>query len=263
MKLNYYLLTFLSLIFSCKSTSRISKKQMSELAAVYDSISNNYLDYKTLYIKSSLKYKNEKKSMKLKTSIKILKDSLIIVSLSPGLGIEAARIKFTKDSIYIMDRLSSHLTKASYKYLLDSMNVSVDFADIQAILTNELFVYPKDKSTEVKEQFIYNYSIRSQVNDLLLYRKTASNIEQLIAVDRGDYHVKGVKITEIDKKRYLNIQFIDLFSEDFKTIPKSISIVSFAAGKNTTIDLNYSKVIKNKQLTFSFKVPSKYKVSVL
>jgi len=221
------------------------------------------LKYNTLYIKSSVKYKSEKKSLKLKSSIKIKKDSLIIVSLSPGLGIEAARIKFTKDSIYIMDRLSSHLTKASYKYLLDSMNIAVDFFDIQSILSNELFIYPKDKSQSLQKQFVYNYQIKAQSPDIQFYRKTVSNIEQLIFVDASDYHIKQSIINEVDKQRNLKISFDDLFSDEFKTIPKSISIVSLSEGKYSTIDLNYTKVVKNKELSFSFRVPSKYKITVL
>ncbi len=250
------------LAISCKTTKKLRKEQATKLSSVYDSLSNNYFDYKTLYIKSSVKYKKEKKSLKLKTTIKILKDSIIIASLSPGLGIEAARIKFTKDSVFIMDRLSSHLTKAAYKYLSDSLNISVDYQDIQNILTNRLFIYPKDKTMDLKEQFINNYVFKKQINDIQLYRKTISNIEQLIVIAPNDYHIKESKVNDLANKRMMNIKFIDLFSEDFKNIPKSISIVSFSDDKYTNIDIDYLKVQKNKELRFSFKVPSKYDITV-
>ena len=250
------------LFFSCKTIKTIKRKQASQLSSVFDSITANYLDYHTLYIKSAVKYKNEKKSLKLKTSVKILKDSMIIASLSPGLGIEAARIKFTKDSIFIMDRLSSHLTKASYKYLIDSLNISFDYQDIQNILTNELFIYPKDKTADLKSQFIDNYSLKKQTSHIELYRKTLSNIEQLIVLDEGDYHIRESKVNEIENQRFITIKFNDLFSEDFKTIPKSVSIVSFSNNKYLTININYLKVQKDKALSFSFRVPAKYDITV-
>jgi hypothetical protein len=250
------------LLYSCKTIKTVKRKQVSELTAVFDSITRNYLDYNTLYIKSSVKYKNEKKSLKLKTSIKILKDSMIIASLSPGLGIEAARIKFTKDSIFIMDRLSSHLTKASYQYLIDSLNISFDYHDIQNILTNELFIYPKDKTLDFKSQFIENFTLKKQSEQIELYRKTLSNIEQLIILDKEDYHIQEAKVNEIDNQRFIDIKFSGLFSGDFKTIPKNVSILSFSDNKYLTIDINYLKVQKDKSLNFSFKVPAKYDVTV-
>ena len=248
------------LLLSCKTKEKISQKQISELSSIYDRLSDNYLDYQSLYIKSSISFNKKKKSLKLKSSIKILKDSLIIVSLSPGLGIEAARIKFTKDSIFILDRMSSQLTKAGYKYLLDSMNISVDFLDVQSILTNELLIYPKDKTLALKEQFVHHFRIKTQEPDLQLYSKSLSNIEQLITVDRQNYRIKSTKINELDNQRYLNIEYIDLFSDEFKNIPKSIDIYSYTKTDKVSIHLNYTKVVKNKQLSFSFKVPSKYKV---
>lgn len=250
------------LLFSCKTTKRIHKKEFSKLSAVFDSVSAHYLDYHTLYIKSSVKFKNDKKSLKLKTSIKILKDSLIIASLSPGLGIEAARIKFTKDSIFILDRLSSHFTKASYKYLLDSLNISVDYQDLQNILTNRLFIYPKDKTLDIKAQFVNNYQIQMQKDHILLYRKTLSNIEQSISIDAQDYHILESKVNEVDKKRFMTITCNALFSEDLLNLPKSLSIISYSDNKYTTISIDYLKVQKNKELRFSFKVPSKYKVTI-
>lgn len=251
-----------SLFFSCKITKSLSKKQSSQLSAIFDSISANYLDYEYLYIKSTLKFKSEKKSIKLKSSIKILKDSIIIVSLSPGLGIEAARIKFTKDSIYIMDRLSSHLTKASYKYLLDSMNISVDYYDIVHILCNELFIYPKDKSLDIRNQFISNYHLRKQNNGLELYRKTVSQIEQSIFVD-PNYFITESFVKELNNNRTLQIKFTGLYSDEFKSIPKGISIFSLSDETLVSIELNYTKVLKNKSMKFSFKVPAKYKITVL
>ncbi|MCF6239779.1 MAG: DUF4292 domain-containing protein [Bacteroidales bacterium] len=250
------------LAISCKTTKNLRKEQASKLSAVYDSISMNYFDYRTLYIKSSVKYKKDKKSLKLKTSIKILKDSLIIASLSPGLGIEAARIKFTKDSVFIMDRLSSHLTKTAYKYLADSLNISVDYADIQNILTNRLFIYPKDKTMDLKIQFVNNYIFKKQISDIEVYRKTLSNIEQLIVIDPNDYHIKESKVNEIDNKRFMTIKFLGLFSDEFNNLPKSISILSFSDNKYTNINIDYLKVQKDKELRFSFKIPSKYDVSV-
>lgn len=253
------LLILSTLIYSCKTKSKLERNKSAEMRVIYDSITAGYLNYETLLIKASTSFENNNKKINLKGTIKIYKDSLIIISLSPGLGIEAARIKFTKDSIFILDRFSSQLTKGKYKFINDTYKVNIGYMDVQAILTNELFIYPKMEGTAIGEEFINSYSVRNNEKTLDLYRKTEKLIENLISINTNHYSIKQYIINDIRNKRNLNINFEDVYSDELGNLPKRIFVVSSVEDKFIKIKLSYSKVTKNKKLNFSFKIPGNYK----
>lgn len=261
-KLFYILLIISPLLFSCKIKKKFERKRSAEMSEIYANIINKYIDYETLLIKASTQFENKNKKLNLKGTIKIQKDSLIIISISPGLGIEVARIMFTKDSLFILDRISSQFTKANYKYINDTYNIYVGYKDIQAILTNELFIYPLENENAIGEEFVNSFNIRANKETLDLYRKTDKLIENLISINTENYTIKKYIINDVRNKKNLNIEFEDIYSEEFGNLPKRISVVSYVDNKFIKIKLNYSKIVKNKNLNFSFRIPSKYKTIV-
>ena len=50
-------------------------------------------------------------------SVQSVYDSVIVISVKPILGIEAFRIEFHQDEVYIIDRIAMRYTHPSYKYL--------------------------------------------------------------------------------------------------------------------------------------------------
>ena len=259
LKVVFIFLIFSSLVFSCKTKRKLQKNESTQLLQIYDSIVNKYIDYETLLIKSSIKYENVKRKLNLKATVKLKKDSLIIISLSPGLGIELARIKFTMDSIFVLDRLSSQLTRGDYQFIEKTYKINITYADIQSILTNQLFIYPRNHNS-LEDEFVKGFHFGTGSKRLDIYRKTDNSVENLISLDEQTYFVKKYIINDIPNKRNLSILFEDTYSDELKSLPKRVSITSSVDGKFNRIKLNYSKVSKNKKFNFSFKVPSKYKI---
>ena len=97
------LLSFLVVLFSpaCKSRKQVLKRSINEYGFdfLYDQMLKNQLKFNTLNSKFSLRYEEGKKVTNLKGQIRIAQDSLIWISCSPALGIEAARVLLSKDSI--------------------------------------------------------------------------------------------------------------------------------------------------------------------
>jgi hypothetical protein len=253
------LLLIISILsFSCKTKKKLEQKRISEISEIYSNISKQYTDYNTLLIKASTKFDDGKKKLNLKSTIKIIKDSVIIISLSPGLGIEAARIKFTRDSIFMLDRLASKVSMGSYKFVEKKYKIYVSYNDVQSILTNELFIFPIKKGITVKDELLNSFTIKQKENSIDFYRKTIEQIENLISVNAQTYKIEKYIISDVKNKQNVQVQYKDVYSDEFKNMPKSISVLSSADGKFIKINLNYTKVVKNKKLNFSFKIPSKY-----
>ncbi len=258
-KIVYILLIISTLLLSCKTKKKLTKLESAEKLQIYNGIVSKYIDYQSLLIKSSVKFESSKKKLNLKATVKILKDSLIIISLSPGLGIEVARIKFTNDSIFILDRLSSQLTRGDYQYISKNYKIDIGYADIQSILTNELFIYPREYGS-LQDEFVTGFRFGTGDNKLDMYRKTKNSVENLVSVDEQTNAIKKYIINDIPQNRNLRISFEDNYSEQFNNVPKKVFITSSVDGKYNKINLHYTKVTKNKKLNFSFNIPSKYKI---
>jgi len=193
------------LLLSCKTKTKLERKRNAEMTEIYNNIVDKYINYETLLLKANTQFNDGKKNVKFKATIKIDKDSLILISLSPGLGIELARIKFTKDSIFILNRLSSQLTKGKYKFLNDTYKIDIKYSDIQSILTNELFIYPKISKLSTSQEFVNSFNIRNSNETLNLYRKTENLIENLVSVNDDNYLIKSYIINDILNRRNLKI----------------------------------------------------------
>jgi hypothetical protein len=255
-----YIIAFLILSFSCKPIKNVTSVVKSNtLESVYDSLKISEPDYKTLNIKFNVKYEKKSQTMSLKGNCKILKDSIIWVSLSPGLGIEAARLMCTRDSIFLLDKLNESLTKGKYSYLNNLYKLDVDFNSLQSILTNAFFVYPS--KAEEKADFLKTFSVYKDSIDLSVYRKSEEMVENLVVIKKKSFDIKSYFINDISNKRSLSIKYNN--SENNQNVfPDLIAIKSMSGEKFLFVDLEYTKVALNDELTFSFKVPSDYRVIV-
>lgn len=115
-------------------------KGMSD-AKLYKETVANYLDYQNINFKKiSISYEQEGKKQEFRGSVRMLKDSIIWVSISK-LGIEGMRMKLTPDSVAFIDRLHRKYMLTDYSYFNEHFNLELDFFLIQRMLTNELPEY--------------------------------------------------------------------------------------------------------------------------
>ena len=66
--------------------------------------------------------------------MKIRKDSLIWISISPGLGLELGRVLLDLDSVHFMNRFEKTYFKSSYAELSEKTKSPLSFMRIQSLL---------------------------------------------------------------------------------------------------------------------------------
>ena len=95
-------------IASCKSTRSTLKRPIKEhgFYYLYNKMIENQVNFDYLSAKFNVVYYQGKKKTDLRGQFRIRKDSLTWVSLSPALGIEAARITLSNDSVKYINRLN-------------------------------------------------------------------------------------------------------------------------------------------------------------
>ncbi|MFN8256448.1 MAG: DUF4292 domain-containing protein [Bacteroidales bacterium] len=249
------------LVVSCKQKKLITDiPKLNNMEFVYDSIKNADFNFKTLNVKFNIRYEKKSQTMTLKGNLKMLKDSIIWISLSPGLGIEAAKLMCTNDSIYFMDKMNNTLTKGKYNYINNLYKVSVDFKSLQAILTNNFFIYPS--AIDEKDEFLKNYIISKDSMELSVYRKNFESVENMINLDKKRYKINSCLINDVNNRKSLSVKYNKAENNENFNLPGFINIKSASADKFLLLDLEYNKIVMNENLTFSFKVPSDYKIII-
>jgi hypothetical protein len=77
------------------------------------------------------------KSYSITSSVKIIKDSVIQLSIMPLLGIEMYRAVLRPDSITIIDKNNHNYFVTDYGFFQKRFGVSISFKDVQSLLSNQ------------------------------------------------------------------------------------------------------------------------------
>lgn len=116
-----------------------------EVAYRFDTFDFNYLT-----AKGRLIFINNGREVNANADIRMKKDSAIWISLRPGLGIEAARIFITPDSVRILDKLNNDFLGFTFDSLSKRLDIPVDFRLVQNTLLANL-PYDLDKANPIPE----------------------------------------------------------------------------------------------------------------
>jgi len=256
-----YLLIVSFLFSSCKTLkNRKHRKDVLTLEEVYDSVGKFQKEYKTLFAKCNIKYQNKSKTISLKGNLKILKDSLIWISLSPGLGIEVVRLKCTKDSVFLLDKINKSITKGKYSYIKKLWKIDVDYNSLQSILTNHFFIYPT--VADEKFDFFKEFTLKDDSTQIVAYRKTEQSVENLIKLNNSDFSISSYLINDVPNVRSLLINYGNGNFDTAPNFPGKVDIASSTSGKSLMINVNYTRVTLNSSITFPFRVPSSYRIII-
>lgn len=268
-KFSFFLILSIAL-YSCTTTKTFTSKTIKQLdhSEILDSISSTNGDYKTFYSKLSINLKAEK-SLNLKGTVKLTKDSVIWISLSPGLGFEVARIMLKPDSVFVLDRVRNTYYYGTYSYFKQLADVDVNFNTLQALLLNELFIYNTDQSdTSVFSSMIItsdkiNNKIKLQSlrnRDLRKLNKKDQQSDQLYQdiIINNDWKIESSSITDFKFDRKMNIKYSDYVNNETFLSPSNLHIRIYDADKEINVDLEYYKTTFDKDNKYPFSIPTKY-----
>ncbi|WP_224995179.1 DUF4292 domain-containing protein [Cesiribacter sp. SM1] len=94
-------------------------------------------DFKYFSSRSKINFDDGNNRIGATANIRIAKDSLIWISITPGFGIEAARGLVTRDSLFLVNKLQKEYHAYSFKELSQKLNVVVDYDILQSALLGD------------------------------------------------------------------------------------------------------------------------------
>jgi hypothetical protein len=216
---------------------------------VLTNVQKKHIAFKTFSAKIKVDYSNSKgRQPDFVANVRMLKDSLIWISLSNDIGIEGIRVLISKDSIKILDKLANTYQVRPLSHIQELSQIPFSFADLQDLLVGNPIFFNKDSVT----------SYSNNVNGYTLL-SIAPLFKNLLSV-ANDYSIQKSKLDDNDPT--LN-RTCDLIYNNYE----NKAGVSFSTQRQITIsqqnklevDLKFKDYKFNEELSYPFSVPKKFK----
>ena len=268
MSRNYRILLLISVLAgglfffpACRSVKPLVRKTLKEMSfdQLYAKMEKRKQPLSFLSAKLSISYqKGNKEPVQFRAQMRLKNDSIIWMSIVPAMGIEAARVVLTTDSVKLLNRMKKNYVLGSY-HLLDSlMHTSINYDILQSLLLgNNVGYLLIDSTAKVdKQQYLLEMKMLMPVRDSV---SGSQFLTQKIWLDPETFNIKALLLHESGMPgKDLQIFYNKYQKVDGYTIPLKMQIVINARQK-IIIRIIYKKVEINIPRDFPFIIPGKYK----
>ncbi|MBE0392550.1 hypothetical protein HNQ02_000753 [Flavobacterium sp. 7E] len=244
-------LIVLVLMVACKAKSVVTDATepatFLKAKTIIDKHYSNKIDYTTLYIKSSVRYADEKQTQNVTAEIRIKKDEQILVSIR-FLGITMAKASITPTSVSYYEKIKGTYFEGDFSSLSKWLGTDLDYGKVQNMLTGEaLDDLSKGKYIESLVEQLYRLDDAEK-----------GNTKKTFYIDATDFKVKKQEITQTKESRMIQIAYADnkIFNE--YAMPTNVVINSYQKEGKAEISLDYNTISFNEELSFPYSVPNGY-----
>jgi len=252
------------LFSSCKSTRPIIKAPLKEEGPdyLYNKLKENELHFDWLTLKFDARYTEKRNSTKFKGQVRIRKDSLIWVSITPALGIEIVRMVITTDSVKYINRFSKEYFVGDYALVSRFLQINIDFDILQSLILGNDFQFYETNSFRAS---IDNLNYKLSTTGRRKIRKEAEDAsnDPIVLLQNIWLNPESFKIIQVDVKEYmkdnrkLTASYDRFLPIEDQHYPSNLNF-DITAENVVTINIDYNKVTRNEPKTFPFSIPKNY-----
>lgn len=267
MSKNGFLLLLLALAVgfsSCRTKRTIIKAPIKEFGEQYllekMEMAETRFDYLSARCNISLTT-DRKSKMDFKGQLRIKKDSIIWISLSPAFGIEVARMIVTPDSVKFINRLDKTYFDDDFSFINTYFSSTIDFDVFQALITgNDLSWYDDDNFHASIDAMDYRLSAskRTKRKRYLKKEDTPNFLVQNIWLSPETFKILRINLKEFgDETKKLQAEY-DLFQTiNGQLFPTSMNFELGGAVK-TKLFIECSRLEVDQSLSFPFRIPDNF-----
>lgn len=230
-------------------------KEWNEQKAVDDVLDNEF-NYKSISTKGNLEIKLGDNGKRVGAHYKIIKDSIMQVSVRvPILG-EAFRVNFTPEKVVVIDRLKGQYSVASYSESEAFGAVNLNYYNLQALLTNSLFIPGKEK---VQKTDYANFKINTVGDMLMLQTAGQPDLLYNFAVDASE-KIISLLVSKKSLDNTLQFTYSDFVKHDNQQFYPTVLVASINMGKRAlSLAITYSELdVDNKNIKVDTSIPKRY-----
>lgn len=262
-KKTYILLLTCAMLFafySCKSKKQVlgtyTPIEVKKNAQLFSDILNNSFEYSTLSSKLNMNISSGKSSISSKANMRIIKNSIIQLSIQPLFGVEMFRVHITPDTLILLDRMNKQYVKESISDLKKEYPVGFDFETLQALFSNHIFVSGK-QNLEISDYNRFQIKKASNTHYLLKATDELSAIDYSFTVDGSD-RVGFTHLVEPEKRYSLQWQYSNFEMVQDKMFPSKMNVSVETPSRRMAVGLDFSDIRKDESFTLSMNIPSGY-----
>ncbi len=227
---------------SCTKNSSLFSGKKDRLEVIEPS-------FEYLSSKAKFKFDHNNKKIAAVANFRIQKDSIIWISITPGLGLEVARVLINRDHIFILDKWNKNYYEYSYQDLSGKYGFEFSFNLIQSVVLGSLTVpYTDEKLDKSASHFMYevkkgNYTFRNFVGTSTM-------------------KLEKVNVTDDSSQNTISVNYGNFVTVEKEIFPNQITaVINYGTEEkpDTEIDISHNKLtIEEIPLAFPFSVPSRY-----
>ncbi len=262
---------FLFTLIGCRSSKPVSSGS-KEFLSVSDSklmelAENVYLDYNNLYIKkynAVVIINNSRKTFS--GSMFLQKDSQLVITVAPLLGIELFRAKFDKDTVFLLDRTKKDIYKGSYKLIENLLYLQLNFNIVESIFSNRMFIV-----NSVGENHSINKFKHSVIDNHYVFTNTRSgwfgggglrnsSLIQAFYIEPVTFKL-GQSVVSDSKSNYgVEVFYSDMRSLGNSLFPHSINIKGHNGTQKFEATFTFPSIEVNSKNSLRMNIPDNYSV---
>jgi hypothetical protein len=260
---SFLIMLLFVVVSSCGTTRKTIKEPLKEQGAEYlfSHLKMNELQYTYFSARFSASFYRDKNETSFSGQIRIQKDSLIWISISPVLGIEMARILITNDSIKYINRIDNNYFISDFNYINSLINSTLDFDMLQAFLTGNDFSFYENSSFRASTDNMEYKLVTTDRRKLKKYVRNNQFINipiQHIWLSPETFKISRVMVREINPGgRKLEGNYLYL-NDGKQLVPEKLEFDLEVAENKNHISVLYTKINTLDSLAFPFRIPEKY-----
>jgi hypothetical protein len=239
-------------LVSCKAKAVVVKEDTASNRLNAEGIVKNHYsnksEFSTLYIKSNVRYSDEKQTQNVTAEIKIKKDEQILISVR-FLGITMAKALITPTAVGYYEKINGSYFEGDFSTLSQWLGTDLDYIKIQNMLIGQ----PLDDLSKGKyKDTLVDQSYR--LEDI-----SNNNTKKYFFFDSVKFLLNKQKIIQTIENRTIDVSYSDFTTRNESQFPSNIIINAMQEKGNTEINLNYNAISINEELNFPYSVPNGYK----
>jgi hypothetical protein len=208
--------------------------------------------------KAEVQYEINGEEEAVTSSIGIIRDSIIIISVVPVAGIEVLRIYCTPDSITLINRSDKTYSHSGISRIQDKYGINISYADIQSILSNELFLYGFTEGSEYQLDEHEGESLDGIIEYRMMY-KEEENVWQQVHFDRKDLYIKRISITDFKRKLLIDILYGDFLLINGIMFPGKLSLKIDDPQNKISMSIRTERIEFNEDVRIRRSLPDGYR----
>ena len=256
-------------------------------------LAENQVEYDWMSAKVATKLELSGKTHRFKSTVRVRRDSCIWISMSPALGVEAARVVITPDSLKFLNRLDKTYYIATMEEVSKKLNMSLSFDLLEdfvagravafdfeegkyksSVDTADLYLLTSKNTRVVRtavemdggklgrrhtQDSVTGLGINGRRMERAMERSTEDELYLLrYWLEPQAYQLQKVMVHDLRTNSYLEIDYSDHREVSERIIPHESELYLTDRQQEFRVSFNYSKVKFDQPLSFPFKITSKY-----